>query len=113
MTTLVVVLLMRSNRSSLSDIKCNDAPYQEPRWTRLLEIFNPLLKSKFIATLFSKKNEFDQPFKNALFYNGKMIFSQNSPAVRFVSQRFRKSETKKKLMAAEFGVDLFFEPGAT
>ena len=43
----------------------------------------------------------------------KMIFSQNSPAVRFISQRFRKWEIKKNLMAAEFGVDLFFEPGST
>ena len=51
--------------------------------------------------------------KMRFFKMAKMIFSQNSPAVRFQHQRFRKSETKKKLMAAEFGVDLFFEPGAT
>ena len=43
--------------------------------------------------------------------NTKIIFSQNSPAVRFQHQRFRKSETKKKLMALEFGVDLFFNLG--
>ena len=40
--------------------------------------------------------------------NAKIIFFQNSPAVRFQHQRFRKSETKKKLMALEFLVDLFF-----
>ena len=45
--------------------------------------------------------------------NAKIIFFQNSPAVRFQHQRFRKSETKKKLMALEFGVDLFFKPGYT
>ena len=45
--------------------------------------------------------------------NAKIIFFQNSPAVRFQHQRFRKSETKKKLMALEFGVDLFFQPGYT
>ena len=38
----------------------------------------------------------------------KNIFFQNSPAVRFFSQHFRKWEIKKNLMAAEFGVDLFF-----
>ena len=43
--------------------------------------------------------------------NAKIIFFQKSPAVRFQHQRFRKSETKKKLMALEFGVDLFFNLG--
>ena len=38
-------------------------------------------KSKFIATLFSKTIDFDQPYKNALFYNGKMRFSQNPPKI--------------------------------
>ena len=44
-------------------------------------LFAPLLKSKFIATLFSKTIDFDQPYKNALFYNGKMRFSQNPPKI--------------------------------
>ena len=42
---------------------------------------NSKINSYFIATLFSKTIDFDQPYKNALFYNGKMRFSQNPPKI--------------------------------
>ena len=45
--------------------------------------------------------------------HGKMIFSQKDPAEWFKHQRFRKWETKTKIMALEFALDLFVEPGST
>ena len=42
-----------------------------------------------------------------------MIFSQKDPAEWFKHQRFRKWETKTKIMALEFALDLFVEPGST
>ena len=35
----------------------------------------------FEKITFSKTIDFDQPYKNALFYNGKMRFSQNPPKI--------------------------------
>ena len=49
----------------------------------------PLPKSKFIATLFSKTIDFDQPFENAPFQNGKMIFSQKAPKLWFFRKLFQ------------------------
>ena len=55
-----------------------DYPFQSygPKQVRLIST-----RPRFIATLFSKTIDFDQPYKNALFYNGKMRFSQNPPKI--------------------------------
>ena len=72
-----------------------------------------MVDQNLLPPYFLKKLILTNRLKMRFFKMAKMIFSQNSPAVRFISQRFRKWEIKKNLMAAEFGVDLFFEPGST
>ena len=41
------------------------------------------IRCKFMATLYSKTIDFDQPFENALFNNGKMQFSPRKLGERF------------------------------